>query len=101
MSDSDSPKDKKTEKPLSAIRQLKNLLNGLLNEEGIPEKDRVPPEDTAWIHRMLKDINSSRMGEADAANFLNQLRGDLEPSWAKNPGKRSARVVSIDKSKER
>jgi len=90
MSESDPPKGKKPAKRLPATQHLKRMLNFLLYEEGIPEKDRARPEDTAWIHRMLKDIDSSRMSEAEAANIISQVREGLEePSWTKKTaGKR-------------
>lgn len=83
---SDSPKHEKTGKPLTARQQLRNLFEGMLDEEG----GKVSRKDRTWAEGMIRELDSARIGEAEAANFIEGVRGGLaEPNWAKKiTGKR-------------
>lgn len=91
MSDSDSPDDKKTGKPLTARQQLRSLLTGLLDEEGRPPKDRMTTKERAELEEMRKALNESRVDETQAKDFLEQLRGNLaKPGWAEKAKKKNS-----------
>jgi hypothetical protein len=74
MSNFDSPEDKKTGKHLTATQQLRNLLNGLLDEEGCPQKDGMAKEQRAGLEEMRRELNESRVGEMQAKFLLQELR---------------------------
>jgi hypothetical protein len=86
---SDSPKDKRTSKALTPRQQLRNLLNGLLNEEGICPEKQFRSDERAWLKEMLKDLDGSRIDDAEANDFIAQVRGNLsEANWAKKTKKK-------------
>lgn len=77
MSDSDSPEKKRTARPLTAKQQLSNLVNGILDEEGCPEKDRMTTKELARWEEMRKALDESRVNEREAKDFLERLRENL------------------------
>ncbi len=89
MSDSDSQEDKKADKPLSAVQQLRNLVNRLLDEEGCPREDRMTATERAKWEDMRKALEESRVDEAQATAFMERLRGKLaEPERKKRMTKK-------------
>jgi hypothetical protein len=81
VSNSDSREDKKRDKPLTATQQLRNVLNGLLDEEGCPPEDRLTTEQRARFEEMRKTLAASRVDEGQAKDFLERLRRNLaEPA---------------------
>jgi hypothetical protein len=77
MSEFDSPEHKKTRKPLTATQQLKNLLDGMLDEEGCPENYRMTKAERARWERMRKAADESRIDERQAREFIERLRESL------------------------
>jgi hypothetical protein len=91
MSDSDTPEDKKTGKPLTARQQLRNLLNGFLDEDGCPENERMTTKERARWEEMRKAVDESRIDETQAKDFLEQLRGNLaKPGWEEKAKKKNS-----------
>ena len=52
-------------------------MDGLLNEEGCPEKDRMTRNERARWEEMRRAIDESKLDETQARSFLERLRQSL------------------------
>ena len=78
MSDSDSPEDKKTDRPLPPAQQLRNVLDALLHEEkDSPQQYRLTTGERAALQEMRRDIDEARIDDSLAQNLIGQVRQNL------------------------